>query len=320
MKKGYILGGILTAFFLSGVLGTTSFAEVSNMAVSDKERLKLESEISGEGCTIESFSIFSKSMEREIRVVVILPPEYKAHPEKKYPILYTLHGGGAPYDTYSKMSPLRSALKTKQMIVTCFDGDRGSWFVDSPYLQKPKNYSNEPKKKDAPALPQVKSLFTTFFFEEFIPCVDKYYRVNEKQRMLTGFSMGSFGAFHYMLTKPAMFASVSSLSGCFSIDDGTESDWKTPVFGTLKSHPESYEAVNPFPRIKKYAEQKVKLPPVYLHCGTEDVLMDDNIKMNAFLIENGYSSSLEKSPGKHEWKFWVGSSAGIIDFHWKSLK
>jgi len=320
MRIGRFSSEILAAFLLFGVLGTISLAEVSNMPGSDKERIKLESEASGEGCTIDSFSIFSKSMEREIRVVVILPPEYKTNPGKKYPILYTLHGGGAPYDTYSKMSPLRNALKTKPMIVTCFDGDRGSWFVDSPYLQKPKNYSNEPKKKDTPALPQVKSLFTTFFFDEFIPCVDKNYRVNEKQRMLTGFSMGSFGAFHYMLTKPEMFASVSSLSGCFSIDDGTEADWKNPILGTLKSHPESYEAVNPFPRIKKCVEGKVKLPPVFLHCGTEDELMADNIKMNDFLINNSYVSSLKKSPGKHDWKFWVGSSAEIIDFHWKSLK
>ena len=146
MRIGRFSSEILAAFLLFGVLGTISLAEVSNMPGSDKERIKLESEASGEGCTIDSFSIFSKSMEREIRVVVILPPEYKTNPGKKYPILYTLHGGGAPYDTYSKMSPLRNALKTKPMIVTCFDGDRGSWFVDSPYLQKPKNYSITPPK------------------------------------------------------------------------------------------------------------------------------------------------------------------------------
>jgi S-formylglutathione hydrolase FrmB len=69
----------------------------------------------------------------------------------------------------------------------------------------------------------VKSLFTTFVFNECIPTIEKQYRINTSQRMLTGFSMGGFGAIHYMLTKPDQFVSVSSLSGWFpSYDDP---DW-----------------------------------------------------------------------------------------------
>lgn len=290
------------------------------MGAKGSDRTAVDSEDSGEGCTIEKFSVYSKSMDREIKVIVILPPEYKSKPDKKYPILYTFHGMGAPYDTFSQMSPLRKALKDKPMIVTCMDADRASWYLDAANLQK--DYSNEGKKKGDPKLPPVKSLFTTFFFDEFIPCVDKYYRVNSSQRMMTGFSMGGFGAFHYMLTKPGMFASVSSLSGGFSslIDDDSGRKWMGNLLGSFSQNRAKYEETDLYYRIKKLAAKKEKLPLMFLHCGTEDGLMASNVAMNDCLQKNGFSSELLKTAGKHDWAFWVGASKGVIDFHWKSLK
>jgi len=306
-------------FFLT-VLTMNLLAEGSAMEIKDKDRTTVESSISAEGCTIEEFEVFSKSMERGIKVVVILPPEYKDNPGKKYPILYTLHGYAAPFDTFSKMSPLREALKDKPMIVTCLDGDKGSWYLDSTYTQK--DYSNEENKKGAPARPPVKSLFTTFFFDEFVPFVDKYYRVNPSQRMVTGFSMGGFGAFHYMLTKPKMFASVSALSGSLVslVDDGGLRKWLVPVLGNFSQHRDRYEETDMYNRVKKCVANKEKLPPVFLHSGTEDGALPGSEKMAKFLQSNGFDCKFEKSPGKHDWAFWKGASAGIIDFHWKTLK
>ena len=48
-----------------------------------------------EGCSIEKFSVRSPSMGRGVDCLVILPPEYKDHPEKSYPILYAIPGIGA---------------------------------------------------------------------------------------------------------------------------------------------------------------------------------------------------------------------------------
>ena len=288
------------------------------MGARDTNRTMVESRVSSEGCTLEKFSIFSKSMGREIKVIVILPPEYNSDPEKKYPILYTLHGRGAPYDTFSQMPPLRKDLKTKPMIVTCLDADKASWYLNSPNLQE--DHSNEAEKKGVSGFTPVRSLFTTFFFDEFILCVDKYYRVNKVQRMITGFSMGGFGAFHYMLAKPEMFVSISSLSGAFySLLEEKGKEHMKPLLGLFSQNRAKYEETDLFNRIKKRADEKEKLPPIFLHCGTEDPLLKNNEEMNEFLQKNGFTSGLVKTAGKHDWSFWVGASAGIIDFHWKSL-
>jgi S-formylglutathione hydrolase FrmB len=277
----------------------------------------ITTEVSPEGCTIDTFSVHSPSMGREIKAVVVLPPGYKDHPEKSYPILYTLHGSGAPYDTFSKMIPLREALKDKPMIVTCFDGDSDSMYIDSPV---PLKAGRDPKDTTP-----VKSLFTTFFLNEFIPAIDKQYRVNPAQRMLTGFSMGGFGAFHYMLVKPGEFASISSLSGWFGFDSANSlspesKKWLEPQFGPYLENKEAYSVFNLFARIKKEVADGVKFPPVLLRCGTEDRLLEGNRDMHAFLDKQGIACEYKESPGKHDWPYWKGVSADVIDFHWRSLQ
>lgn len=266
--------------------------------------------VTPEGCTIEKFRIVSPSMDREIKAEVVLPPEYKDHPDKQYPILYTLHGMDSPIDRYLAKTPvLLQALKDKPMIVTCMDVDGESWYLDSPYPQFP----GRGDKKS-----QVKSLFTTFFFDEFIPCVDQNYRTNPKQRMLTGNSMGGFGAFHYMLTKPSLFVSVSSLSGLF---EPTSADVKwVPLLGTLQEFPERHRSVDVFEHLKNDIRQGLKFPQIYMVVGAEDPLLPHNRAMQALLKEEGIASEYHEFPGNHGWPFWSEQLPAVIDFHWRSLQ
>jgi S-formylglutathione hydrolase FrmB len=266
-----------------------------------------------DGCTIEKFTILSPSMGREIKAVAVLPPGYAEHPERKYPVLYAFHGYDAPYTVWSDMSPLRQALQEKPMVVVSFDADRGSWYLDSPELQT--GYLRPPATNAAPA----KSLFTTFFFDEFIPAVDQRYRINSRQRMLTGFSMGGFGALHYLLTKPDQFVSVSSLSGAFTSFDGPE--WPRrekmlrPLLGTFQENRERYRVFDLYARL----QVNQPLPPLYLHCGTEDSLLAENRTLHEFLQKQGIACEYLETPGAHNWKFWKEASAGVINFHWKCL-
>ena len=268
-----------------------------------------------DGCSIEKFRVVSTCMNREISAVVVLPPGYKEHPAKSYPILYTLHGMDAPYDAWSQMPPLRRALAKKPMIVVCLDGDARSFYLDSPYPQMAGRNTNDTTK--------VASLFTTFFFNELIPCLDQNYRVDAKNRMLTGFSMGGWGAFHYMLAQPGMFSSVSSLSGAFQImvpEAGKIENRLQTLLGPQPEFPERYTNVDFKVRIQKCVQQGVKLPPLFLHCGTEDHLLGENQEMRQFLKEQGVACEYRESAGGHNWKFWRDASTDVIDFHWRMLR
>jgi S-formylglutathione hydrolase FrmB len=252
-------------------------------------------------------------MDRDIRACVVLPPEYAAHPEKSYPILYAFHGSDAPFDAFANMIPLRKALKDKPMILACIDGDGDSMYLDSPLLVK----TNRAYGPQDP----VKSLFTTFFLKEFIPAVDQRYRIDPKKRMLTGFSMGGFGAFHYMLAAPGEFVAVSTMSGYFP--DWTQpvkEDWLSPLLGSYADNRQRYVDLDLRTRIQKQLAAGTKLPPIYMTCGTEDHLIDSSRDMHAFLNGLSVPNQLVEDHGAHTWPFWRDHSAQIIDFHWNAVQ
>ncbi len=293
----------------------------------------VETSVSPEGCPIEKFLVRSPSMKRDIRVVVVLPPGYNASTKGSFPVLYALPGMGAPYATWAEMSPLRAALKEMPMIVVTFDGDRAGWYIDAT------------QKGD--------SKFTTFFFDELIPDIESRYRTSGV-RGVTGFSMGGFGALHYMLSRPGMFASASGLSSAIDRMGGRRRKpgrTVTALLGDYEKNRSEYEKNSIYTRVKKYAGKGVKLPPIMLHCGAGDGLLAENREFVQFLIGLNAEArkrhwpklaglkgrarrvKLEKlmsaeridfdyriSPGGHNWTFWKGASEGVVRFHWKSFK
>jgi len=126
-----------------------------------------------------------------------------------------------------------------------------------------------------------------------------------------------------MLARPGEFVSVSALSGAFfplnPPDEGTEK-FLSPILGPYKEHAERYLALDLYTGIKDQVAKGAKMPPIYLTCGTEDQLLESNRAMAKFLKEQGVACKSVEAPGKHDWPFWRDASAGIIDFHWRSLQ
>ncbi len=264
---------------------------------------------------VERFTIPSPSMGREIKVWVVLPPAYAETDDTRHPVLYAFHGKDAPYDTFANMPRLHEALATRPMIVAGFDADAASFYLDSAL---PQLSGREP---DPGA--EVTSRFTTFFFDEFIPALDARYRIDPRRRMLTGFSMGGFGAFHYLLLKPDMFASVSAMSGAFFATAPPSPAWikrLEPLLGSPEISPEPYAPLAFHPRIEKHLASGAKLPPLSLHCGTEDTLVGDSRDLHIFLDRLDIAHEFHESPGKHNWAYWSSTIPLVLEFHWKHLR
>lgn len=281
----------------------------------DIQRTEVTREETPEQCILEKYSITSPSMQREIRAITVLPPAYAEEPDRIFPVLYTLHGAGAPYDTWAQMSRLRLFIKEQPFIYTCFDGDNRSMYLDSV---RPLVASRKPEEHPE----KVPSKFTTFFFDEFVPAIDAWYRVDPDQRAVTGFSMGGFGAYYYMLCRPDMFTSVSGLSSAF-FDTGDMSEGRRDilenVIGPRKDHEEEYRAVDHYLRVEKCLQNRVKLPPIYQACGTGDFLIEHNRKMAAFARDKGLDYTYDEGEGDHTWQYWHPMSVKIAEFHWKNF-
>ncbi len=325
--------GALAAAPLLALPGCGS-EEAARKVISGAEFPEKTLETKPEGCTVEKFTIHSPSMDRDVKVAVTLPPDYAENADARYPVLYGLHGMGAPYATFAEMSPLRRFMVEHPMILVCFDADRDSCYVD--------------------ATARPKSLFTTFFFDELLPYVAEHYRTGG-QRAVTGFSMGGYGALHYMLTRPEAFVSVSGLSSApylFHPVRKGEHLSGTELLGSPEDSAEAYGRASVPGRIESCIDEGRKLPPILLTCGTEDHLQQRNRKFVDFLAaqnrgvledaseelgaiedkkarrrrvaelraERMIDFTYVEAPGGHNWPYWRDTSAEIAEFHWKHFQ
>jgi len=262
--------------------------------------------------SVDYFRLYSPSMQREIKVLVATPPSYKDNPAKEYPVLYTLHGARSPYDTWHHLLRLQDNINDKPFIYTCFDGDATSNYIDSYYpLRTSRDRSD--------STTQI-SLFKTFFFDEFMPAIDAWYRVDESKRAITGYSMGGQGALNYMLVAPEKFTAISALSTTV-LDFGDSNNFAyrmmSRYLGDIETYPERYEALDELVRIRKYKDSNVALPPVYLHCGSDDRFLEVSRKLEKYMKDLGYEVRFIESEGGHNWDFWLEAAGDVIDYHLK---
>ncbi|MEI6082696.1 MAG: alpha/beta hydrolase-fold protein [Verrucomicrobiota bacterium] len=136
-----------------------------------------------------------------------------------------------------------------------------------------------------------------------------------------------------MLTHPERFASASCLSGVFSYfgERGAKPDVSlTALLGPIERNKEVYLKYGIYNRLETRVAEGVHLPPMLMHCGTEDTLIGESRSLQAFLVEQNQKLAksgkrtlvfqYKESPGKHDWPFWCDASVGIADFHWRSFE
>lgn len=137
--------------------------------------------------------------------------------------------------------------------------------------------------------------------------------VGRDSTFIGGLSMGGFGAIHTGLYYPETFGKIVGLSSALiihNIKNKTE-DFKdgiadyyyyASVFGRLDKLEESVN--NPEYLIKKLKKENKTIPAIYMACGTEDFLIEENRAFYRFLKNESVDVEYIESPGVHNWDFW----------------
>src|SRR6202158_3749191 len=148
----------------------------------------------------------SAILNSSVRYCVFLPASYST-PEAKaerYPILYILHGLGgneqaaAVSGEWTALQDLRRDRKAGEFLLVAPDG-RDTFYINS---------------RDG------KTLYGDFFLREFMPFIERTYRVRAGRgaRGITGVSMGGYGALHIGFAHPELFGSISAHSAALMRD------------------------------------------------------------------------------------------------------
>ncbi len=152
-----------------------------------------------------------------------------------------------------------------------------------------------------------------FLISKLIPTVQTLHELpsDKESTFLAGISMGGFGSLLLGSHHPQLFCKIGSISGAFILDDvmiGNPEVIGDPrqtlehfrnLFGDIPSLDESRER-NPLLAAQNALEQNA-LPPIFLGCGTDDLLYTRNRKLYRMLSEYQANITWTESPGDHEW-------------------
>lgn len=221
-------------------------------------------------------TIESQILGGEQHFAVYLPPSYATEPNKRYPVLYLLHGMNQNYKSWINEGALQAVADkvisegAKEMIIICPDGFN-SFYYNRPQMR-----------------------YEDFFIQEFIPEIERRYRIlsEKSHRNIAGLSMGGFGATYLAFQYHNLFGNAYSTSGGFI----------EPAMSLLKG------IIN-----TKLPTQKNFFPSYTLECGEEDSLViESNRVFSQFLDEKQINYTKIFRQGTHNWLFWKESLPKIL--------
>jgi len=138
----------------------------------------------------------------ERKVLVVTPPGYDEDPNKRYPVVYYLHGYWAPVEAQQAGFKLDEAVQAaaaagNELIMVMPDGFsklRGGFYSSSPTVGD----------------------YETFVADDLVEWVDGNYRTipERASRGLAGHSMGGYGTARIAMKRPGVFSSIYMMSAC----------------------------------------------------------------------------------------------------------
>jgi hypothetical protein len=243
---------------------------------------------------VEAFSDFRKGLRNSDEVTIIdsrhysnvfgeirnyrifLPPGYFDSPQKKYPVIYFLHGwsqryfgdGGQAYASFDKGDQnngdnIANFVAKHEVIVVKSDGYNRS--PDEKYYLRPYNVSPVETFRQFP-----------IYFPELIDYIDSHYNTipDREHRAISGLSMGGFMTFWIGGKYPHLFSAAGNFCG-------------SPEFVVgPKNFPVEYRHIDMY---KNYGGMNLRL-----HYGDKDFIRGYHQDMNRFWpqVMDNYESKI----------------------------
>jgi len=235
----------------------------------------------------------SVSLGTEQLATILLPASYNQS-NRRYPVLYLLHGGGQDHTAFARRSWFRAIASREMIIVTPSVGD--SWYVNS---------AADPKAK-----------YEDFVSRDLVEFVDGHYRTvaSREGRAVAGISMGAWGAMLIGLKHPQLFVAIGAFSAPFGIsrqDPKMDMTSRTQQRFGVPDTPDRHER-DPVTVASTIPIESV--PMLYLASGNQDLFVADNRafvqRLTTRKIPYEYR---EISPLGHSWDLWDGQVVNFIN-------
>ncbi|RUA12615.1 MAG: esterase family protein [Flavobacteriia bacterium] len=241
---------------------------------------------------VDTVSTYSPSMGKSIKAVVITPDSYAS--DKKYPVVYLLHGYSGNYADWIRRSPsINQYADQYDVIIVCPDANYSSWYLDSP--MKPE------------------SKYETYIAKELVSWVDQNYSTlaDRSGRAITGLSMGGHGALSLAIKHQDVYSIAGSMSGGVDIRP-FPGNWEiSQLLGSIEDFPDRWKSHSVVELAQSHAMDSLE---IIMTCGSEDFFFGVNNDLHQILLEKKVPHTYISAPGGHTWDFWVYSIGLEMDF------
>lgn len=258
---------------------------------------------------VEEYVVKSEVLGAERNYTVYLPAGYDNDKEKRYPVLYLLHGmDGTNKDWFDRghvkdvMDQLTASGEADAMIIVSPDAGgsvrEGKW--NGYFDMKGWNYEE-------------------FFFTEFLPMIEKNYRIkaDKAHRAIAGLSMGGGGATSYAQRHSDMFGACYAMSALMHLppadEDGVKEGNRMALLFDAAHRLSCVDYVVNADEDSKQALRSVKW---FVDCGDDDFLFDCNLDFYQEMRRAHIPCQLRVRDGGHTWEYW--HSALYIALPWVS--
>jgi len=235
---------------------------------------------------VDTISVFSQKMQRNIRAVIVTPDNYSSAGE--LPVVYLLHGySGNHLDWINKAKGFEKAADQYQMIIVCPDGGFSSWYWDSPV---------DPE-----------SQYETFISEELVKAIDSKYKTikNRSGRGITGLSMGGHGALYLAIKHQNVFGVAGSMSGGVDIRPFPDNWEMAKKLGTYAEQPARWESSTVINLLNLLTPNSLS---IIIDCGTDDFFFKVNENLHQQLLYRNIPHDYITRPGGHTWPYWANAA------------
>lgn len=219
----------------------------------------------------------SPTMESNRRLVVYTPYGYEENPDKRYPVLYLMHGGMRDEDQWMDLGLVRQILDNR-----IEKGESEPMIVVMPNY-RPTLSAAEHIEVPGYTFSRRNNIefdyadFVPSFINDVIPYVDSHFRTipDKAHRAIGGFSMGGATTFTSVLTHPEYFDYV------FTVGAGSA---------------DNPQAVAQWENLKK-----VGYKLIYISAGETDMARGGAETVDKMLDRLGIEHKFSLTPGSHAW-------------------
>ncbi len=205
----------------------------------------------------QHLTFHSKLVNKDVGYCIYLPPAYAESPNRRFPVIYNLHGnGGNEFTSLDSIRVLDEGVKAgrwPEMIMVLPNGGHSTFYKDSADGRFP---------------------MESIFIDEFIPFVDATYRTIAAAhgRCIEGFSMGGRGSTRLAVKHPELFCSLFCQAGNVPhlLDTYDAADPATRKDLLLGQDRANWEKDDVYAVTEKNAAKIKKLLRIQIACGTRD--------------------------------------------------